>query len=46
MLDTDAGLQHLSSLNNLEKLWIGDTQVTDAGVDELQSHLPGAMIIR
>ena len=43
---TDIGLQHLSGLTSLRYLYVGGTQVTDAGVAELQSHLPGVEISR
>ncbi len=43
---TDAGLAHLAGLTNLEWLWLGDTQVTDAGVEALRKKLPKLRIWR
>jgi beta-lactamase regulating signal transducer with metallopeptidase domain len=37
---TDAGLRHLRGLTNLQGLDLAETQVTKAGVDDLQSALP------
>lgn len=34
---TDAGIKHLQSVANLEKLWISQTGVTEAGVSLLAS---------
>ena len=42
---TDAGLVHLAGLTALERLWLADTQVTDAGVAELQKALPNCGIV-
>jgi len=41
---TDAGLVHLKGLTNLELLVLGDTQVTDEGVKNLQEALPNCRI--
>ena len=41
---TDAGLRHLQGLINLKRLHLLDTQVTDAGVAELQQALPKGKI--
>lgn len=41
---TDAGLVHLVGLTNLQRLSLNDTQVTDAGVAELQKALPNCKI--
>jgi len=37
---TNADLEHLEGLKNLEELAIQDTGVTDAGVKDLQNALP------
>jgi hypothetical protein len=42
----DAGLQHLKGLTRLQLLEIGGTNVTDAGVKDLQKALPKAYITR
>lgn len=34
---TDAGIKHLQSVVNLEKLWISQTGVTEAGISLLAS---------
>lgn len=34
---TDAGIKHLQSVANLEKLWISQTGVTEAGISLLAS---------
>ena len=39
---TGAGLMHLRELSNLQQLGLSGTQVTDAGVAELQEVLPTA----
>ena len=41
---TDAGLVHLKELTSLETLTLSETQVTDAGVAELQQALPDCKI--
>ena len=41
---TDVGLAHLTGLTALERLRLGNTQVTDAGVAELQKALPSCAI--
>jgi len=41
---TDAGLVHLKGLTNLETLVLDETQVTSAGVAELQKALPKCKI--
>ena len=42
---TDAGLLHLAGMRSLEALYLNNTQVTDAGVAELQKALPNCKII-
>ncbi len=42
---TDASLAHLVGLAALERLWLVNTQVTDAGVAELQKALPNCAIL-
>lgn len=37
---TDADMEHLTSLAALERLSLGDTKVTQQGIDELQKSLP------
>jgi hypothetical protein len=37
---TDAGLEHLKELTNLRYLHVADTQVTEAGINELTKALP------
>ena len=39
---TGAGLMHLRELSNLQQLGLSGTQVTDAGVAELQEVLPNS----
>ena len=41
---TDAGSKELSGLNDLAELDLSGTQVTDAGVKELQRALPNCRI--
>lgn len=43
---TDAGLVHLKGLANLHVLWIADTHVTDGAVKDLQTALPGCLILQ
>jgi hypothetical protein len=43
---TDAGLKGLAELKGLQWLGLVGTQVTDAGVAELQKALPGCKIRR
>jgi hypothetical protein len=43
---TDAGLEHIKGLTNLEQLWLIDTKVTDEGVEELEEALPQLQVIR
>jgi hypothetical protein len=39
---TDAGLVHLTGLTGLESISLRETQVTDAGISELQKALPNS----
>jgi hypothetical protein len=41
---TDAGLVHLEGLDNLDFLYLDNTQVTDEGVTKLQKALPNCKI--
>ena len=41
---TDAGLTLRSGLNNLRRLSLGDTKVTDEGVKRLQEALPNTRV--
>ena len=41
---TDAGLVHLKGLTKLQRLYLTDTKVTDAGVKKLQTELPKCRI--
>jgi hypothetical protein len=43
---TDAGIKHLATPAKLDSLYLADTQVTDAEVDELLKALPMCRIIR
>ena len=43
---TDAGLKELAELKSLQSLNLGDTQVTDAGVEDLRKALPACAINR
>jgi hypothetical protein len=43
---TDAGLEHLKGLTEIEWLFLPGTQVTDGGVNELQKALPNTHIER
>jgi len=43
---TDAGLKHLDGFTELEWMNVGDTKVTEAGVQELSRVLPNAKISR
>ena len=40
----DEGLVHLKRLTNLESHYLGDTQVTDAGLAAMQQTLPNCYI--
>ena len=42
---TDAGLEHLKGLTNLEGLWLDHTKVTDADVARLKQALPDCQIL-
>jgi len=42
---TDAHVVHLKGLTSLQSLYLGNTQVTDAGVNELQKALPNCQIV-
>ena len=41
---TDAGLEHLKGLMQLQRLVLRNTKVTDAGVRDLQKALPNCKI--
>jgi hypothetical protein len=41
---TDAGLAHLRGLTKLQRLSLGGTEVTEAGMNELKRALPGLTI--
>ena len=41
---TDAGLDHLKGLTKLETLVLNDTQVSDAGVENLEKAWPNCTI--
>ena len=43
---TDAGLEHLKGLNQLQRLVLVDTKVTDEGVKRLQQALPNCQVQR
>ena len=43
---TDAGLEHLKGLTQLQWLYLNQTKVMDAGVAELRKALPNVYIIR
>jgi hypothetical protein len=43
---SDAGLEHLKGLTQLQGLMLAHTKVTDAGVRELQKALPKCSIGR
>jgi Leucine-rich repeat (LRR) protein len=43
---TDAGLERLKGLSSLRHLFLGATQVTDAGVNELTKALPNVTVRR
>jgi len=43
---TDSGLVHLKGLTNLQQLYLEDTQITDAGVADLQKALPNCKIYK
>jgi hypothetical protein len=42
---TDAGCEKLRTLNKLEKLYLWQTQVTEAGVKKLNESLPDLEIV-
>ena len=42
---TDAGLEHLKGMANLERLDLWETEVTDAGVARLKRTLPRLSVI-
>jgi hypothetical protein len=42
---TDVGLKKLANLKQLSSLYLGKTQVTDAGLKELREALPKCLII-
>jgi hypothetical protein len=41
---TDAGLEHLKGLKNLEVLKVYNTQVTRAGLEQLREVIPKVVI--
>jgi hypothetical protein len=43
---SDAGLKHLHGFTALERMNVGDTKVTEAGIQELSKVLPNAKISR
>jgi hypothetical protein len=43
---TDAGLKELPALMNLEKLYLTQTKVTEAGLVQLRRALPKCAIVR
>lgn len=43
---TDAGLEHLRGLSQLQELDCQWTKVTDGGIESLQQHLPECRIVR
>ena len=43
---TDAGLDHLKELKNLQMVFVFGTKVTDEGVKKLKEALPKAKIDR
>jgi hypothetical protein len=43
---TDAGLEHLKGLTSLKYLFLMNTQVTDAGMEDLQAALPKCKITK
>ena len=45
-MSQNAGLEHLKGLTNLESLFLGETKVTDAGVEKLQHKLPNCEIVK
>ncbi len=42
---TDAGLEHLRGLTELNVLWLINTDITDAGVAALKQSLPKCQIL-
>ena len=43
---TDAGLENLKGLHQLQSLWLCCTKVTDDGLKKLQQALPNCQIER
>jgi len=43
---SDAGLEYLKGLVNLQELNLRETQVSDVGVEELKRAIPGVKILR
>ena len=41
----DHGLEHLTDLKNLDRLYVSGTQVTDEGVKKILKDLPNCKII-
>ena len=41
---TDASIPALCGMMALEKLWLGDTAVTDKGIASIKEALPGCVI--
>lgn len=41
---TDAGLQHLAKMKQLEQVQLGPSKITDAGVSALRKALPGCKV--
>jgi hypothetical protein len=41
---TDAGLQKLAALSKLKRLYVWQSKVTPAGIEELRKKLPGCVI--
>jgi hypothetical protein len=45
-LGSDAGPEHLKGLTALQELYLGSTNVTDAGVGQLKKSLPNVSVTR